>query len=262
VQAPKAQGSWNLHILTVDRSLDLWVIFSSVTALLGNPGQAAYVAGNSYADALVHHRRMQGASALSINWGPWKGEGMSSDVMDDLYRRWGLLAIDPSDGVEMLGQLLNIGSGQVWAAPVDIDLLKKRSAESSHLSLVAELVGAQKGRIPSPKGRAAANGTNSLQNLPDDQRRAAVLEHVVDLVRSVTGMEASEPVRVDARFEVLGVDSLLTLDLLNALSRFFGVNLPTTIFVNYPTIELLVKYLCEETALSSSTSASPAVLVS
>lgn len=262
VQAPKAQGSWNLHTLTADRSLDFWVIFSSVTALLGNPGQAAYVAGNAYADALAHHRRMRGAPALSINWGPWQGDGMSAHVMDDLYRRWGLLAIDPAEGVEMLGQLLNIGGGQVWAAPVDIDLLQKRSAESPHLALVAEMVGAQEGHIPSSRSRAAANGTSKLQDLPDDQRRAAVLEHVVDLVRSVTGMEASEPVRVDARFETLGVDSLLTLDLLNALNRFFGVNLPSTIFINCPTIELLVKYLCEETALSSSTSASPAALVS
>lgn len=262
VQAPKAHGSWNLHTLTADRSLDFWVIFSSVTALLGNPGQAAYVAGNAYADALAHYRRMQGAPALSINWGPWKGEGMSSQSMDALYRRWGLLAIDPSEGVEMLGQLLSIGGGQAWAATLDVDLLKKRSAESPHLSLVAELVGAQEARIPSPRGRAAANGTGKLQDLPEDQRRAAVLEHVVDLVRSVTGMEASEPVRIDARFEVLGVDSLLTLDLLNALSRFFGVNLPSIIFINCPTIELLVKYLCEETALSSSASASPAVLVS
>jgi acyl carrier protein/NADP-dependent 3-hydroxy acid dehydrogenase YdfG len=262
VQAPKVQGSWNLHTLTADRSLDFWVIFSSVTALLGNPGQAAYAAGNAYADALVHHRRMQGVPALSINWGPWQGEGMSSQVIDDLYRRWGLLSIDPSQGVEMLGQLLNIGGGQVWAAPVDVDLLKKRSAESPHLSLVAELVGAQKGRVPSPKARADVSGTSSLKNLPDDQRRAAILEHVVDMVRSVTGMEATEPVRIDARFETLGVDSLLTLDLLNALSRFFGVNLPSTIFINCPTIELLVKYLCEETALFSSTSASRAALVS
>ena len=259
VHAPKVQGSWNLHTLTADRPLDFWVIFSSVTALLGNPGQAAYVAGNSYADALVHHRRMQGAPALSINWGPWKGEGMSSHVMDDLYRRWGLLAIDPSDGVEMLGQLLNLGGGQVSAAPIDVDVIKKRSAENPHLSLVADMVGAPEGRVPAARGKAVSNGTGKLQDLPEDQRRAAVLEHVVDLVRSVTGMEASESVRVDVRFETLGVDSLLTLDLLNALSRFFGVNLPTTIFINCPTIELLVKYLCEETALAS---ASPAVLVS
>lgn len=262
VRAPKVQGSWNLHTLTADRPLDFWVIFSSVTALLGNPGQAAYGAGNAYADALVHHRRMQGAPALSINWGPWKGEGMSSLVIDDLYRRWGLLAIDPSEGVEMLGQLLKIGGGQAWAAPLDVDLLKERSAEYPHLSLMAETLGAQERRIPSPRGRAVANATSKLQDLPDDQRRAAVLEHVVDLVRSVTGMEASEPVRVDARFEVLGVDSLLTLDLLNALIRFFGVNLPSTIFINCPTIELLVKYLCEETPLTVSTSASSAVLVS
>ena len=262
VQAPKAQGSWNLHTLTAERSLDFWVVFSSVTALLGNPGQAAYVAGNSYADALVHHRRMQGLPALSINWGPWQGDGMSSNVVKDLYRRWGLLAIDPGEGIEMLGQLLNIGGGQVWAAPVDVDLLKKGSAESPHLGLLSELIGAQERLVSSPRGRAVVNGTSKLQDLPDDQRRAAVLEHVVEMVRSVTGMEASEPVHIEARFETLGVDSLLTLDLLNALSRFLGVNLPSTIFINCPTIELLVKYLCEETALASSASAGPAVLAS
>jgi acyl transferase domain-containing protein len=248
VLAPKAQGSLNLHTLTQDRPLDFWVIFSSVAALLGNPGQAAYGAGNAYADALVHHRRMQGAPALGINWGPWKGEGMSSQISDDLYRRWGLLAIDPSEGVEMLGQLLNIGGGQAWAAPLDVELLKERSAESPHLSLVAELVGAQERRIFLPRGKAVTNGASKLEDLPDDQRRVVILEHVLDLVRSVTGMEGSELVPFDARFETLGVDSLLTLDLLNALSRFFGVNLPATILINCPTVDLLVKYLCEEIA--------------
>jgi len=170
---------------------------------------------------------------------------MSSQATDDLYRRWGLLTIDPLEGVEMLSQLLTIGSGQMWAAPLDVDLLKERSAEFPHLSLVNELVGAEQVPIASSRGKAAAKGASKLEDLPDDQRWATVLEHVVDMVRSVTGMEASEPVRVDARFETLGVDSLLTLDLLNALSRFFGVNLPTTIFISCPTVELLIKYLCE-----------------
>lgn len=248
VLAPKAQGSWNLHTATLNRSLDFWVIFSSVASLLGNPGQAAYGAGNAYADALAHHRHMQGLPALSINWGPWNGEGMSSRHASDLYRRWGLLPIDPSAGVEMLGQLLSMDGGQLWAAPLDLEQLKERSAEFAPLSLMAELVGAQNGHIPSPDGKTVANGVNRLKDLPEDQRRAAVQEHVIDLVRSVTGMEASEPVRVDARLETLGVDSLLTVDLLNALIRVFGVNLPATILINFPTIELLVKHLCEEIA--------------
>src|SRR5260370_21229269 len=113
---------------------------------------------------------------------------------------------------------------------------------------MAELVGGTKGRITSPGGKAVANEASKLKDLPDDQRQGAVLEHVADLVRSVIGMEASEPVRVDARLETIGVDSLLTVDLLNALSRFFGLNLPATILINCPTIELLAKYLCEEIA--------------
>ncbi|MGC2745498.1 MAG: type I polyketide synthase, partial [Candidatus Angelobacter sp.] len=252
VQAPKAYGSWNLHTLTLDRPLDFWVVFSSISAVLGNPGQAAYAAGNAYADALVQYRRIQGLPALTINWGPWKGDGMSSQVIHDLYQRWGLLAIEPAEGVEMLGQLLNNSSAQALAAPLDVDVLKKRSAESLHLSLMAELVDIQKRRVPSSTERITSNGNGfgRLRDLPDDQRQAALLEHVVELVRSVTGMNGSEPVRVDVHFEVLGVDSLLTVDLLNALGRSFGVTLPATILIDCPTIERLVKYLFEETAKS------------
>jgi acyl transferase domain-containing protein len=254
VQAPKSQGSWNLHVLTRDRPLDFWVVFSSVSAVLGNPGQAAYAAANAYADALVHHRRMQGLPALSINWGPWKGDGMSSQVADELHRRWGLVAIEPSDGVEMLGRLLADGGGQVWAAPLDEEVLQKRSADGYHLSLVAQFIGAQEGRSRPARRKTVSSPSARLQDLPMEERQATVQAHVVDLVRSVTGMDASEPVRVDARFDILGVDSLLTLDLLDALNRFFNLSLPSTILIDCPTIEQLVKYVCGEIARTAAVS--------
>ena len=172
---------------------------------------------------------------------------MSSQVADELHRRWGLTAIDPADGVEMLGQLLGDG-GQVWAAPLDSEVLEKRSAESYHLSVVARLLGVQQGQPAATKRRTVASPSAPLRDLSMEERPAAVLEHVVELVRSVTGMDASEPVRADARFDILGVDSLLALDLLDALNRFFGLRLPSTILIDCPTIERLVPYLCGEIA--------------
>ena len=243
--APKFQGSWNLHVLTEGRSLDFWVVCSSVSALLGNPGQAAYAAGNAYADALAERRRMHGASALSINWGPWQGNGMSAVLADDLHRRWGLLAIDPSDGVDMLGQLLGMEGAQAWAAPFEAEILRKRLAESPHLSLVGELVGFPEGR-PAARSRSGTDVGRRLRDLPAEERRAAVLEHVVEVVRSVTAMDPSEVVRVDGRFDDLGVDSLLSLDLIEALNRSLGVSIPPTITIDCPTIELLTGYLVGE----------------
>ncbi len=57
VLAPKLDGAWNLHDLTMDDPLDLFVLYSSATTFLGNPGQANYVAANAALEALARHRR-------------------------------------------------------------------------------------------------------------------------------------------------------------------------------------------------------------
>ena len=67
--APKVIGAWNLHTLTLDIPLDFFVLFSSFASIIGNPGQANYVAGNAFLDALAYYRRARGLPALTINWG-------------------------------------------------------------------------------------------------------------------------------------------------------------------------------------------------
>ncbi|MEZ5583221.1 MAG: KR domain-containing protein [Candidatus Competibacteraceae bacterium] len=67
--APKVDGCWNLHTHTLDQPLDHFVLFSSVSALVGNPGQANYVAANSFLDTFAQYRHALGIPALTVNWG-------------------------------------------------------------------------------------------------------------------------------------------------------------------------------------------------
>ena len=76
VMAPKVQGAWNLHKLTLSAPLDFFVLFSSLASVLGSPGQGSYAAANSFLDALAHQRRALGLPSLTINWGPWDAVGM------------------------------------------------------------------------------------------------------------------------------------------------------------------------------------------
>ena len=74
VVAPKLGGALVLDRLLPD--LDLFVVFSSISAFWAPAGMASYAAANAGLDALAAARRARGEHALSIEWGPWDGVGL------------------------------------------------------------------------------------------------------------------------------------------------------------------------------------------
>ncbi|MEE9446013.1 MAG: SDR family NAD(P)-dependent oxidoreductase, partial [Cocleimonas sp.] len=71
VMSPKIIGAWNLHKASIDLDLklELFVMYSSATTFVGNPGQANYVAANSLLEALVTYRKAHGLTAHYAAWG-------------------------------------------------------------------------------------------------------------------------------------------------------------------------------------------------
>ncbi|MGI9430247.1 MAG: type I polyketide synthase, partial [Bythopirellula sp.] len=92
VLAAKVVGAQLLHDFTQDKPLDFFILYSSVAAVLGSPGQSNYATANAYLDGLAWHRRAHGLPALSINWGPWT-EGMAAD--EQIVKRLALQGITP-----------------------------------------------------------------------------------------------------------------------------------------------------------------------
>ena len=78
VLRPKVAGTWVLHRLTRELPLDFFVVFSSISSVWGSSELAAYAAANQFLDAFAHAARASGRPVLSINWGPWQGEGMAA----------------------------------------------------------------------------------------------------------------------------------------------------------------------------------------
>src|SRR5204863_9463573 len=76
---PKLGGALVLDRLTQDDPIDLFLLFSSATTLLGAPGQGIYVAANLALEALARRRRAQGRPGLAIGWGPIQDAGYLSE---------------------------------------------------------------------------------------------------------------------------------------------------------------------------------------
>jgi acyl carrier protein len=72
---PKVQGTWNLHELTLNRSLDFFVLFSSISGALGQQGQSNYAAANTFLDAFVQYRLNLGLPAYAIDIGLMEDAG-------------------------------------------------------------------------------------------------------------------------------------------------------------------------------------------
>jgi acyl transferase domain-containing protein len=103
--APKVYGAWNLHRALqdgeADQPLDWFCSFSSVTALVGSPGQGAYAAANSWLDAFTMWRRAQGLPATAIAWGAWAPVGRGTAPAEGAG-----VAIAPDEGAYAFEALL------------------------------------------------------------------------------------------------------------------------------------------------------------
>jgi hypothetical protein len=71
---PKVPGSWNLH-QQLPRDLDFFIMFSSVSGIIGSQGQANYAAGNTYQDELARFRLSRGEKAVALDLGPLEDAG-------------------------------------------------------------------------------------------------------------------------------------------------------------------------------------------
>ena len=84
-----------------------WIFFSSVSAALGNDGQADYAAANATLDQVAErlcealHPSGEKYRAVSIQWGPWAGAGMVNDTLARLYASRGVKLLSLSEGVEL-----------------------------------------------------------------------------------------------------------------------------------------------------------------
>ncbi len=216
---PKMVGAWNLHQATLKDPLDLFVLYSSSSAVVGNPGQGAYVAANLYLDTLAQYRRSLGLPALSIGWGAIKDAGFLTRhqaVAGMLKTRTGLDATPAHEALADLARLSALGATRVSVGRFDLQRLSQL------------LAGARTPRfLPIiPKGTASSLQAEEtlaelLKKTPEGERRALILGRIREHGARVLGTTASQ-INVEQPLAELGLDSLMAVELASGLERDLG----------------------------------------
>jgi len=220
--------------------LEFFVLFSSAVSLEGSTGHAGYTAANEFLDGLAEYRHQLGLVGLSINWPPWAGVGMQAELERKglAWRagKYGLGTIQPSSALALFGLLLRDPRARVAVLPG----WAPASAETKREGINQALL-----------DRLSAAGSSS--------RRLALLARFVgDEVVRVCGLEASNVPLPDRSLLDAGMDSLMAVELRNALAAALGKPLSSTAIFEYPTIEGLARYLDDQIVPKSEAPQAPA----
>jgi acyl transferase domain-containing protein/acyl carrier protein len=223
VLAPKMLGAWNLHVQTLEMPLDCFVLFSSISSLIGNVGQGNYVAGNAFLDALALYRRARGLPALTVNWGSLAKVGYvarHSDVLEALARR-GLGALPPELALDILGQLLQANRSLVSVAAVEWEKLDALAGTALHTRLERLL---SKERGENHEQDQEEDFYKALLRKEPAERLEMVQARLIQMLSNILGPSIS---MIDPQSKQnMGLDSLMAMELYSSIKQQMGVDLP------------------------------------
>ena len=236
---PKVMGAWNLHELSRRDRLDFFVLFSSVSTVVGSAGQSNYAAANAFLDSLAHYRRAQGLIGTTINWGRWSGGGMAAQLGQSSAARWdaaGLEAVAAPAALEALDRILQEQPPQAVFMQMDWHKFSKTAPSARLLEEVREQAAMapavrKDGIVEQVRGAAAG------------QRRPMLLEHIGKCTALVLGLPSSYRIDELQPLRELGIDSLTAVELGNRLGLTIGKPLPATLLFDYPTLDALTTYI-------------------
>lgn len=257
VLGPKLQGALNLHHATQSLPLDFFVVYSSATVLLGNPGQANYVAANAALEAFARWRIALGLPALAVSWGPIADVGVltqNSAVRDALEHRLGEAPLQSAQALRALGRLLATGANGLAVMPLAPAALRRSlpDAGSRRFEALWRLSAASRQTETDTDLRA------QLAALPADQAQQAIAEVLAAEVAAILRLPANA-IPHGHPLHDLGLDSLMAVELGLALEKRLGVSLPPMLINDNPTVERIASHVFTALFDGGHAQAAPAV---
>jgi NAD(P)-dependent dehydrogenase (short-subunit alcohol dehydrogenase family)/acyl carrier protein len=242
VFGPKMLGTWNLHQHTQKKKLDFFLLYSSLSALLGPPGLSNYVAANTFLDALAHYRRNMNLPATSINWGLIADKGMASKAQSaGRVEEQGVIGMSASTYESLLVRALRAQWEQMGLAEVNFRAWRERFPQVASLHRFDRLLESLDAMVVPAKPK----NTQLLEafTLATAAERNALLERFVR--EQLAAILRLDPKRIELRapLRTLGIDSLMSLELRNRLESALGLELSATLVWSHPHVTALADHL-------------------
>ncbi|MFC7692941.1 SDR family NAD(P)-dependent oxidoreductase [Paeniroseomonas aquatica] len=238
VLAAKLTVAENLDRLTAADPLALFLLFSSATVAIGNPGQAAYVAANAALEALARRRRAAGRPAMAIGWGPIADAGMLAGdpaTAGILQRRIGAAPVPAAEALAALPALLAADCAAPGLARIDWATARGTLA-------VLEEPAFEAIRSAAPPPAEAADLQARLRGAGEAEALRLLRETLAAELARILRLPATA-VAAEAPLAGLGLDSLGSMELRTALEQRLGMPVPLSGVAEGLSLEALARRL-------------------
>jgi polyketide synthase PksN len=259
VLQPKVSGTAWLDQYSHEQEfqLDMFVMFSSIASVSGNPGQSDYAAANGFMDQYAEFRDGLRASGLrtgvtvSLNWPLWQAGGMRPDETSEqlAFKKFGLGALDEQAGLQAFYEAMTLGCSQIAV----LTGVRSKLLQTFDIKVLpADGIQTAAVRHAAVQNAAVNNvSTRSVLAEPvvtsaQDSSKASTLEKFGAMIRETAAHTAKikiEEIEMDVELSDYGFDSVMFTELANALNENCSLDLTPVLFFEYPTINALSQYL-------------------
>ena len=248
VLSPKIVGAWHLHRATIDRDLDMFILFSSRVGVMGNPGQANHAAANAFLDQLAGHRRALGLPGQAIAWGAWSEIGEAAEQRDRIEQRRAALGgrwFTPQQGIRALEKLVREDTTASVVMSMDWSVFEE--AVEDRPALLEDMLSSLD-EAAAEDGASTEDVLTRLRNTvtPADEQQELLVSFLQQELQAVLRLSSAPSPTVG--FFDLGMDSLMAVEFRNRLNRAFAgeYTASNTVVFDYADIASLAGHLAEE----------------
>lgn len=231
--APRLRGAWLLHERSVAHQLEHFAVLSSAVSWLGSETRTNEASAGAFLEALVRLRRAQGLPASIVHLGPLVTASVSLEAGAQ-----GLEALEQATAFEALDYLARRDVDRAAVGKISWPTLLQ--AYKGGAPPLYSTIG--KGRLRTRKAQQPSEDPRLLRerirSAAESERRPLLLEIVRQQVTDVLGAE--ELVDTAVPLVDFGLDSLISVNLVNRLEPVLGVSVPLAKLLQGATVERLV----------------------
>ena len=232
----KLYGTLNLSQVFSSTKLDFFLLLSSTTGI-GSRGQANYAAANTFLDAFANHHR----SGVSLAVGLIQDAEVNDKAIVENLTRHGLVPVQQN---ELL-------------ALIEYAISPQAQKENCH-QIISGFDGASLGQVTISNAATQTRMFGHIRNPVDqsEQLQARTIRPFIEEISDIKNVEkikntvavaiasrinetvsgSQRDINLEASMTDLGLDSLITIELRNWISREFKANISTSEILDQPSI--------------------------